>query len=88
LGGPERGLGGLKRDEIDAANSFPMLPMARNGLKWSVMSLFFWRSPPSSELPEREQKKKQFFWRSRPSSELPELVKSINKSIKDPSKNK
>ena len=30
------GLGGLKLDEIDAANSFLMLPMARNGLKWPV----------------------------------------------------
>ena len=27
-------LGGLKLDEIDAANSFLMLLMARNGLKW------------------------------------------------------
>ena len=26
---------GLKLDEIEAANSFPMLPMSRNGLKWS-----------------------------------------------------
>ena len=34
------GLGGLKLDEIEAANSFPMLPMARNGLKWPVMSPF------------------------------------------------
>ena len=32
------GLEGLKLDEIEAANSFPMLPMARNGLKWPVMS--------------------------------------------------
>ena len=29
-------LGGLKMDEIDAANSFLMLPMARNGFKWPV----------------------------------------------------
>ena len=28
-------LGGLKLDEIDATNSFLMLLMARNGLKWS-----------------------------------------------------
>ena len=28
------GLGGLKLDEIDAANSFLMLPMARNGSTW------------------------------------------------------
>ena len=35
------GLGGLKLDEIDAANSFLMLPMARNGLKWPVMNQFF-----------------------------------------------
>ena len=41
LGRPREGLGGLKLDEIDAANSFPMLPMARNGLKWPVMSPFF-----------------------------------------------
>ena len=27
-------LGGLKLDEIDATNSFLMLLMARNGLKW------------------------------------------------------
>ena len=35
------GLEGLKLDEIEAANSFPMLPMARNGLKWPVMSPFW-----------------------------------------------
>ena len=34
------GLGGLELDEIEAANSFPMLPMVRNGLKWPVMSPF------------------------------------------------
>ena len=28
-------LGGLKLEEIDATNSFLMLLMARNGLKWS-----------------------------------------------------
>ena len=32
-GRAQEGLVGLKLDEIDAANSFPMLPMARNGLK-------------------------------------------------------
>ena len=32
---------GLKLDEIEAANSFPMLPMTRNGLKWPVMSPFW-----------------------------------------------
>ena len=32
--GPPGGLGGLKLDEIDATNSFLMLLMARNGLKW------------------------------------------------------
>ena len=32
------GLGGFKLDEIEAATSFPMLPMARDGLKWPVMS--------------------------------------------------
>ena len=31
LGEARAGLGGLKLDEIDAANSFLMLPMARNG---------------------------------------------------------
>ena len=34
------GLGELELDEIDAANSFLMLPMARNGLKWPVVSPF------------------------------------------------
>ena len=34
-GGP-KGLGKLKMDEIDAANSFLRLPMVRNGLKWPV----------------------------------------------------
>ena len=29
-------LGGLKLDEIDAANSFLMLPMARKGSKWPL----------------------------------------------------
>ena len=38
LGRPREGLGGLKLDEIEAANSFPMLPMARRYLKWPVMS--------------------------------------------------
>ena len=38
LGGPG-GLGGLKLDEIDAANSFLMLPMARNGFKWPVTTI-------------------------------------------------
>ena len=41
LGKPREGLGGLKLDEIDAANSFPMLPMARNSFKWPVMSPLF-----------------------------------------------
>ena len=36
LGEAQGGLGGLKLDEIDAANSFLMLPMARNGFKWPV----------------------------------------------------
>ena len=30
------GHGRLNLDEIDAANSFLMLPMPRNGLKWPV----------------------------------------------------
>ena len=30
------GLEGLKLDEIEAANSFLMLPVARNSSKWSV----------------------------------------------------
>ena len=35
--GEARGcLGGLKLDEIDAANSFPMLLRARNGFEWPV----------------------------------------------------
>ena len=35
VGFPARGaLGGLKLDEIDATNSFMMLPMPRNGFKW------------------------------------------------------
>ena len=34
-GGPG-GSWGLKLDEIDAANSFLMLPMARNGFKWPL----------------------------------------------------
>ena len=33
LGEAREGLGGLKLDEIDVANSFLMLPMARNGFK-------------------------------------------------------
>ena len=33
-------LGGLKLDEIDAANSFLMLLMARNSLKWSFKTHF------------------------------------------------
>ena len=36
LGEARGGLGGLKLDEIDAANSFLMLPMARNSSKWPV----------------------------------------------------
>ena len=36
LGEAQGGLGGLKPDEIDAANSFLMLPMARNGFKRPV----------------------------------------------------
>ena len=40
LGRPREGLGGLKLDEIDAANSFLMLPMARNGFKWPVKTNF------------------------------------------------
>ena len=32
------GLEGLKLDENDATNSFLMLPMARNGLKWPFKS--------------------------------------------------
>ena len=36
LGEAREGLGGLKLDEIEAANSFLMLLMARNGLKWPV----------------------------------------------------
>ena len=32
--------GGLNLDEIDAANSFLMLPMVRNGLKWPILSQF------------------------------------------------
>ena len=38
--GPPRGLGSLKLDEIDAANSFLMLLMARNCLKWSFKNHF------------------------------------------------
>ena len=38
-GEAQEGLGGLKLDEIDAANSFLMLPMARNGLKWPVKTI-------------------------------------------------
>ena len=34
------GLGGLKLPQIDAANSFPMLPRPRRQLKWPVMSPF------------------------------------------------
>ena len=41
LGEAQGGLGGLKLDEIDAANSFLMLPMARNGFKWPVISQLF-----------------------------------------------
>ena len=36
LGEARGGLGGFKLNEIDAANSFLMLPMARNGFKWPV----------------------------------------------------
>ena len=35
-----RSLGGLKLDEIDATNSFLMLLMARNGLKWPFKAIF------------------------------------------------
>ena len=38
LGEARGDLGGPKLDEIDAANSFLMLPMARNGFKWPVIS--------------------------------------------------
>ena len=38
FGEAQEGLEGLKLHEIDAANSFPMLPIARNGLKWPVIS--------------------------------------------------
>ena len=41
LGEAHGDLGRLKLDEIDAATSFLMLPMARNGFKWPVMSPFF-----------------------------------------------
>ena len=41
FGEAQVGLGGLKLDEIEAANSFPMLPIPRNGLKWPVMSPFW-----------------------------------------------
>ena len=34
------GLEGLKLDEIEAANSFLMLPMARTGSKWPIWILF------------------------------------------------
>ena len=34
FGEAQGGLGGLNLDEIDAANSFLRLPMARNGLEW------------------------------------------------------
>ena len=34
------GLGGLKLDEIDAANSFLRLRMARSGLKWALKTNF------------------------------------------------
>ena len=40
LGEAREGLRGLKLDEIDDANSFLMLPMARNGLKWPVKANF------------------------------------------------
>ena len=36
LGEAWGGLGGLKLDEIDAANSILRLPMSRNGFKWPV----------------------------------------------------
>ena len=36
IGADPEGLEGLKLDEIDAANSFLMLPMAQNGSKWPV----------------------------------------------------
>ena len=35
------GLGGLKLDEIEAANPFLTLPTAKSGLRWPVMSLNF-----------------------------------------------
>ena len=38
--GASRGLGGLKLDGIDAANSFLMLPMARNSLNWQFKTHF------------------------------------------------
>ena len=40
LGEARGGLAGLKLDEIDAANSFLMLPMARNASKWPVNTSF------------------------------------------------
>ena len=36
LGEAREALGGLKPDELDAANSFLMLPMAQDGLKWPL----------------------------------------------------
>ena len=38
---PRNDLEGLKLHEIEAANSFPMLQMALNGLNWPVMNPIF-----------------------------------------------
>ena len=41
LGKARGGLEGLKLDEIEAANPFLTLPMAKNGLQWPVISQNF-----------------------------------------------
>ena len=55
LFGTPGGLGGLKLDEIDATNSFLMLPMARYSLKWPfkghfyiIFDMIFHMIPPDS----------------------------------------
>ena len=57
LGKALEGLGGLKLDEIDAASSFLMLQMARDGFKWPVKTSqnhnVFYISSPFGEPPLR-----------------------------------
>ena len=55
LGEARGGLEGLKLDEIDAANSFLMLPMARNALSWPILNQLF----PSKTITKRISNKRK-----------------------------